>query len=118
MKVNKRVMWIILVAVLVVLGSYVVMRELHGGSDNAALVDSKISLLAERYQGLNNDDIIQREGGYNEELGLYGYRYVWNYGAEEPAILKYEGVADLSRETLDQVYAVHVDEEDQGRPSN
>ena len=111
MRLNKKLLWIILVAIVICVGSGIVIHYLDIHSEDKALVDSKIVLLAQRYQGLNDDDIIERDGGYNTETGRYEYRFVWYHNFQETAVLKYEGVDDLTLKTLDQVYAIRLSEE-------
>ena len=111
-RINKTFIWIVVVAIVIIVASAFVMKYLNGTAPNAALVDSKIALLQIKYPTLEEDDIIQKEGGYNEETGMYEYRFVWYYTFKDVAVLKYEGAEDLTRATIDQIYAVRLAEED------
>ncbi len=93
---------LIIVGILAILLCVWFMDKLNSGSDEASLLDDKVSLICE-YYNCSRENIISYYGGYNTDSGLYEYSFTWS--GESVVEITYSQPEDL---TINTVKLLHV----------
>lgn len=99
---KRRGIWFaVLAALAVIAGSICVIVMLDKDSGPALNVDSKCELITEHITW--RGEIIESEGSYDPDTGMYHYRFVWQYNYKLHKVLTYDADVDLTIDTLNLI---------------
>ena len=89
-------------AAVVVLGLIAgVLFRMNSSAAHERMLDQKVALVESVYDC--KDYILQRSGGFDESTGRYHYEFVWYYTFQKTKLITYDGVDDLTVDTVGQL---------------
>lgn len=93
---------ILAAAAVVVLGLVAgVLFKMNSSAAHERMLDQKVALVESVYDC--KDYILQRSGGFDESTGRYHYEFVWYYTFQKTKLITYDGVDDLTVDTVGQL---------------
>ena len=101
----------IILGIVVLIVAIFAIRLSDNNSKAELILDEKASIIREYYgMGPVRTSIVDRKGGYDESTGRYHYEFIIQKDSVPYAVIIYDDVEDLTKETVDRVHAEHPED--------